>query len=100
MKKQPLPSKIRIGRTQYKVVLRDRIESDVMGRISYSRKTIEVATQQASGRPYPHVEIRNTFWHEIVHGVLQDMGSKLTDDERFVNAFANRLSDAIDSARF
>lgn len=91
-----LPKRIKIGRTNYEVATMHEIEDDprAMGRISYGLKRIEIATK------YPAVEVRNTFWHEVTHGILQDMGSELTDNERFVVAFANRLSDAIDSAKF
>jgi hypothetical protein len=43
--------------------------------------------------------VRDTFWHELTHAVLHDMGHPLRDDEKFVVKFANRLSCAIDSAQ-
>ena len=41
-----------------------------------------------------------TFWHEVTHAILHDMNSKLTYNEKFVEAFSKRLSRAIDSAKF
>jgi hypothetical protein len=98
--KAKLPSKIKIGNKWFKVnhvhEIRDSHtgKPTIMGRINYKRQIIEVAHK------YPAVEVRNTFWHEMTHGILEDMGHELCDNERFVTAFANRLSDAIDSAKF
>lgn len=89
-----LPKKIKIGDRWFTVVPMERVSDGAMGRIKYSEKRIEVGTA------YPAAEIRNTFWHEVVHGILNDMGSSLCDNERFVTSFANKLSDAIDSAKF
>ena len=43
---------------------------------------------------------RNTFWHEITHAILFEMGTPQFRDERFVTEFADKLSGAIDSAIF
>jgi len=94
MKKPKLPKKIKIGDKWFTVDTMERIGDNTMGRIKYSEKRIEIGTS------YSADEIRNTFWHEVVHGILNDMGSSLCDNERFVTSFANKLSDAIDSAKF
>jgi hypothetical protein len=45
--------------------------------------------------------MQDTFWHELVHAILNDMGEHtLNKDEKFVTGFANRLTKAIKSARF
>ena len=93
-----IPKQIKVGTTTYRIDQPPQIKLDngdeVMGRISYGLKRIQVATK------YPAAEQRNTFWHELTHAILQDMGHELCDNERFVIAFSNRLSDAIDSAKF
>jgi hypothetical protein len=100
MSKVKLPKRITVGRATYKVEQVPKIINEetgkptVMGRVSFGNKHIQVSTN------YPAAEVRNTFWHEITHAILDDMGSELTNNERFVTAFANRLSDAIDSAKF
>jgi hypothetical protein len=99
MSKVKLPKRITVGRKRFKVeqvpVIKDAEgNATVMGRISFGAKRIQVSTK------YPAAEIRNTFWHEMTHAILDDMGHDLTHNERFVTAFANRLSDAIDSAKF
>jgi len=44
--------------------------------------------------------VYDTFWHELTHAILKDMGSKLEANEDFVCAFSSRLNKAILSARF
>lgn len=92
--KVTLPKKIKIGDKWFAVEPKEHVSDGAMGRIRYSEKRIEVSTS------FPPAEVRNTFWHEVVHGILNDMGSSLCDNERFVTSFANKLSDAIDSAKF
>lgn len=95
-----LPKKIKIGKKWFTVEHVHEIKDEhtgkptIMGRINYRRQAMQIAHK------YPVAEIRNTFWHEMTHGILEDMGHELCDNERFVTAFSNRLSDAIDSAKF
>jgi hypothetical protein len=51
------------------------------------------------GNKFEQSELDDTFWHELTHIILQDMGSDLTDNENFVTAFANRLTQAVNSAK-
>jgi hypothetical protein len=45
--------------------------------------------------------MKETFWHELVHAILVDMGEfKLNKREDFVEEFAKRLAKAIKSARY
>ncbi len=48
---------------------------------------------------YGDEEMQNSFWHEVTHAILYDMGHNLHNNEHFVTQFANRLSDAVDSAK-
>jgi hypothetical protein len=36
----------------------------------------------------------------LTHAILKDMGSQLESSENFVTAFANRLTNAITTAKF
>ena len=45
-------------------------------------------------------KMSDTFWHEVTHAILEDMGHKLEADEKFVTAFANRLTKVITKAEF
>jgi hypothetical protein len=63
--------------------------------------TIEIAQMNPlRGYKYDADERSNTFWHELTHAILYDMGNTLTHDEQFVTDFANRLDQAIKTARF
>ena len=40
-----------------------------------------------------------TFWHEVVHGILTNMGeSELNDNEKFVCTFSSFLNEVMQSA--
>jgi hypothetical protein len=52
------------------------------------------------GYKYTAGERSNTFWHELTHAILYDMGNELTHNEKFVTAFADRLDQAIKTAKF
>lgn len=96
--KTKLPKRIKIGTKWVKIEHLHNVKTEdgeeVMGRYNYRRYRMQIAHK------YPAAEVRNTFWHEVIHGILYDMGHDLATNEKFVTAFANRLSDAIDSAKF
>lgn len=73
----------------------------VVGGTWYKEKLIEVATHSnVRGVRFKKEDVYDTFWHELTHAILKDMGSKLEADEKFVTAFSERLTNAILSARF
>jgi len=95
-----IPKKITVGQKKYKIEMhKDLIDDVAVGAINFGSRIIALSTH-TGGKKLAQEEINNSFWHELTHAVLEDMGSELTDNERFVRAFANRLSDAIDSAKF
>jgi hypothetical protein len=70
-----------------------------MGRTYYRKKLVEIAQYDEFGNKFEQEEIDDTFWHELTHIILQDMGNDLTDNENFVTAFANRLTQAVNTAK-
>jgi len=42
----------------------------------------------------------DTFWHELTHAILYEMGHPLRKDEDFVTKFSGLLNTAILSAEF
>jgi methyl coenzyme M reductase alpha subunit len=101
--KAMFPRRMRVGQKMYSVeVVEAMIEKNCVGRTHYADCNIQIAAKHNStGRFLAGAEIRNTFWHEVTHAILEDMGRHtLNRDERFVAEFANRLSKAIDSAKF
>lgn len=100
-----VPLAFKLGGKRYKVVEVDSMKTprgrSLMGQIDYEKRTVTVATHNAStGRKYGKDEIGNSFLHEMVHGILNDMGHKLQSDEGFVTNFADRLQEALESFKY
>ena len=95
------PTSLRIGPHRYTVQVTRRLSGCRVGTINYRRRHILIATVNgATGQPLPPEEVRDTFWHEVTHGILDAMGHALYRDEAFVREFATLLTGAIDTARF
>lgn len=98
-----IPKHVTIGRRLYTVQLVSDIDGErhTMGVIEYGPQRIQIRTTSVrQSVPRAAQKQRSTFWHELTHGILYDMGHKLHSDERFVTQFSNRLHKAIESARF
>ena len=99
----PIPRRIKVGTKLYSVeIVEAMLEKKHMGKVYFSQQTIKLGrASNVTGRRYREEEIQDTFWHEVTHAILHDMGrDTLNRDERFVTGFANRLTKAINSARF
>ena len=98
-----IPTSIKIGKTRYPVVQPFAlIPPDRAGSVTYGQ-TIRVAyTMRVRERLTTRSDRQRseTFWHEVTHAILHDMGSNLEANEQFVTAFSKRLNDAIRSAKF
>jgi hypothetical protein len=97
-----IPKKIKVGTKWYDVnAVKHMRRTGMMGKTDYRDAVIEVATHSnVRNARFKKEEIYDTFWHELTHAILKDMGSKLEADEKFVTAFSERLTSAIISARF
>lgn len=97
-----LPKKIKVGDRWYSVEIVETMERRAqMGYVYYGTGLIEVAKRSnVTDRAYSTAEVSDTFWHELTHAILYDMGSSLHSNEKFVTRFANRLSKAINTAKF
>lgn len=97
-----IPDSLRIGKVHYTVY--EPLFSPkphTYGSINYLLGNIYVAQRHPHNRRVRTPAQRSgTFWHEVTHGILYDMRSPLFNDEKFVTAFAQRLSATINSARF
>jgi hypothetical protein len=100
-----MPKSVMVGETEIVVQQPDglKLDKDVC-RGAYYRSDSKIIV--AKGNPernhlYDADERANTFWHELIHVILQDMGERrLNANEKFVSAFADRLHQAIKTARF
>ena len=96
-----IPRQISVGRKTYAVTRPQTIQDPASyGRTYYDENRIEIARFDNQGIAFEQEEVSDTFWHELTHAILYDMGSTLYKNEKFVTRFANRLSKAINTARF
>ena len=96
-----LPHSLKIGTLRYKVAVQRHTRVGTMGKVQYHEQLITVATHSArSGRKFRPQEVHETFWHEVTHGVLYEMGHPFWRNEKFVTRFASLLTRAIETARF
>ena len=97
-----VPTKLKIGKKVYAIKKQKfMIPFGTVGSINYDTQQMLLATHSnSSGKRLSKLDVYDTFWHELTHAILKDMGSKLEKNERFVDAFSRRLTQAIVSARF
>jgi hypothetical protein len=70
-----------------------------MGEVDHDKRVVTIATtSNLTGRSFKTEEVSDTFWHEVTHAILQDMGHRLWNNEKFVTRFANRLNEVINTA--
>jgi predicted SprT family Zn-dependent metalloprotease len=99
----PIPRKMRVGNKQYSVeIVEAMLEKKRMGHVHYPTQTIKLGLRSnVSNKKYAENVLQETFWHEVTHAILHDMGrDTLNRDEKFVTEFAHRLAKAIRTARF
>lgn len=95
-----IPKEIKVGRKWYAVRVLPRAPGPYRGLVRYDRQEIHVYKSGLYGARRTPRQRGETFWHEMTHAILEDMGSSLERNERFVTAFSSRLNSAIHSARF
>ena len=99
-----IPKQFTIGSTPHLVRVKDSVvvgKRICHGSFDEGERTISIAKgNPLRGYKYHVNEQSNTFWHELTHAILYDMGNELNYDEKFVTAFADRLDQAIRTARF
>lgn len=78
--------KIKIGSSEYKLVIEEEFEKNVCGILDAEVGEIQIKNCELSQYK------QQTFWHEVVHGMLDEMGSlTLSDNEEFVEGFSRQL---------
>lgn len=97
-----LPKRIRVGEHWYEI--REKSLYSYLGDVCYLNKIIRILTGRVGTRKRSFQVnkkcISETFWHELTHAILYDMGDTTNNNEEFVTAFAIRLNEAILSAEF
>jgi len=98
-----IPKELKVGKRKLAIEERKTVTvggGDCRGAFYIDKDLIKIAKQDACGNTYTPAERSETFWHELTHAILYDMGNRLTYNEKFVEAFSKRLDKAIRSARF
>ena len=88
-----IPTRVTVGTRHYWIHQKPR-KNGLHGRIYLGTRAIVIHNNEDKAVD------RNTFWHELTHAILFEMGHDLVRDEVFVTEFADKLSGAIDSAKF
>ena len=95
-----IPSKLNIGGLLINVEIVDRCEGDVLGLCNLAQGKILIANT-FYGKTQSETSKNNTYWHEVVHCILDTMGEKeLSENEKFVNCFGSFLTEAMTNAYF
>ena len=92
-----IPKQVTIGNTPHQICTKKEVwVGNTLCRGCFDEEAHTITL----GQKYTASEKSNTFWHELTHAILYDMNSKLNYDEKFVSAFADRLDQAVATARF
>ena len=92
-----IPYSFKLGKKQYHVY-RYNTPGTTLGQCFPEIQGIRVATTR-NWMPRKPKDVAETFWHEVTHAILHDMGHKLWRDEYFVTEFSKRLNQVIHTAR-
>jgi len=93
-----LPKKFKLGKTEYHVEAYDSRGTD-KGSVRPGTGHMRVSVTH-TGTPRTDAAIAETFWHELTHAILHDMGDPRWAHEAFVKGFSKRLTQAIQTAEF
>lgn len=93
-----IPSKFSVGGQEMQVKLVKKVEnSEVLGTCCLEEGLIRIA-DTADGITQSDSSKVNTFFHELIHSILDTMCEKeLNGNEKFVCCFAGFLTEAIKS---
>lgn len=96
-----IPKSFKLHGITYRVVIKDDHSSrtDNLGTASYRFDDITLQSV-VPGAPMSSERQAQVFFHELVHHILREMGSKKRDDEHFVDLFASLLHQALSSASY
>ncbi len=92
-----IPKEFKLAGKKIKVEFVDDLknEEDAIGAAVYRRNIIRIQTPSET-TPIPKESVEQTFFHELVHFILHEIGEdELRDNERFVTSFSGLLHQAI-----
>lgn len=92
-----IPKSFRIGRYTYKVEMHANSIAKYGTLLPEAKRVI--IFNAVRGIPRVEASKAETFWHEVTHAILRDMGSPRWKDEAFVLAFSKRLNQVVHTAK-
>lgn len=96
-----IPSRFKVGGQEIEVKRVERCEDNTLGNCTIDAGVIEIANVFNKDRQQSESSKVNTFYHELIHAVLDVMGERdLSGNEKFVCCFAGFLTDAMENAYF
>lgn len=96
-----LPLYLRVGGAKYDVRF-ERTEMDnALGECSTAETFIRVSPYTPMGRKTSEESMKSTFWHELVHVILDTMDEyELSSNEKFVSVFSSMLNEAVSTSKW
>lgn len=92
-----IPNKIRVGGQELEVIHPQMLEDGNLGKCCLGNGYIKIA-ETFDGMKQSETSKLNTFWHEVVHAILDTMGEvELSRNEKFVCTFAGFLTECVHS---
>lgn len=91
-----IPKKISIGGQEIEIKFFPNLEG-TLGKCCLANGLIRIA-ETFDGLAQSPTSIENTYWHEVIHAILDTMGeTELSGNEKFVCTFAGFLTECIHS---
>lgn len=95
-----IPRCLNVGGQTISVNIKDRLESDKLGECCVAEARIDIA-KTFNGREQAFTTQLNTFYHELVHCILDTMGENdLSGNEKFVSCFSSFLCEAMTTQKY
>lgn len=92
-----IPNRFHVGGIEYEVkFVTNEFNESNFGRIEYFTSEVKLQRER-NDKPISMSQLTQTFWHEVVHSILDAMGDEKNDDERFVTCFSSMLNEVIQS---
>ena len=95
------PSAYYVGGQRIEVSFVDHLPNDHLGTSSVCCGEIKIANKVNEGRDQSPSSKLNTFWHEVVHTILDTMQeNELSANEKFVGVFSSMLCEVLNSFEY
>ena len=90
------PSAYYVGGQRIEVNFVDHLPNDNLGTTSLCCGEIKISNKVHEGRDQTPSSKFNTFWHEVVHTILDTMQeNELSANEKFVGVFSSMLCEVL-----